>query len=529
MKTDHSAESCTADVLILGGGLAGMIAADEIVRSGAEVLLLRPGGGASPFVHGFSLPVLPDDSADVLFRDTLRAGCGQCRIPLAQALAAGTAEIPALLNRLGVALNRSGDGLELLRPLGASYPRVVSVGNSAGGAMLRALQTRLSAQPNCALRTARAEHLISDGNTVSGAVCRAADGTRFTVTARVTLMACGGYSGILPFSTNPPDLSGSGLAMAYDAGALLTDLEFIQFEPCVGIAPDAVRGKGIVTTMLHEGAVLRDASGSEFLLRYGADGAHVGKDLMAQRIHAAIRTAPTPHGGVWFDATGVGAERLRAVYGSYVDRYACCGIDLTRTPVEVAPAAHTALGGVVIDPQCRTSIAGLYACGEAAGGVHGANRMGGNAGLETLVFGSAAGRTVAAEWKMIPPPQSVTVPASPARALSDEDCARWRARLDAPIGDALNVVRDGASLRRCLDVLDDCARDAAALPDGGDTCAIRQRITAARLVAASALERPQSVGCHVRSDTQPEPEPEIYALNVQKNHPIAREIFPKGV
>ena len=128
---------------------------------------------------------------------------------------------------------------------------------------------------------------------------------------------------------------------------------------------------------------------------------------------------------------------------------------------------------------------------------------------------------------MIPPPQSVTVPASPARALSDEDCARWRARLDAPIGDALNVVRDGDSLRRCLDVLDDCARDAAALPDGGDTCAVRQRITAARLVAASALERPQSVGCHVRSDTQPEPE--VYALNVQKGHPIAREIFPKGV
>ena len=515
----------TVDVLIIGGGLAAMVAADALADTDARVLVLRAGGGASPFVHGFSLPMLPSDSAAVLMQDTLRAGCGQCRPELVRALCAGTAEIPQQLARWGISLNQSADGPELLRPLGASYPRVVSVGNSAGNAILHALHARLADRSNVMRRAARAERLISDGCRVTGAVCRDASGRAFSVAARATLLACGGYSGILPFTTNPDDLSGSGLAMAYDAGAALTDLEFIQFEPCVGIAPEAVRGKGIVTTMLYEGAVLRDASGAQFLCRYGADGAHIGKDLMAQRIQAAIRGGnASPHGGVYFDATGVGAERLHAVYGSYVARYARCGIDLVRTPVEVAPAAHTALGGVEIDPQCHTSLRGLYACGEAAGGLHGANRMGGNAGLETLVFGEIAGQTIAAEWASMPLPDAVPVPDTPAQVLAADERNRWRIRLDEAVGAALNVVRDDESLAVCRETLAADALAADALPDGGDVRGIRQRICAARLVAAAAQIRGQSVGCHVRSDSRPEPEP--YALRVQKDRGIVRIDLP---
>ena len=507
-------EIIRTDVAIIGGGLAALMAAESIVRSGARVALLRPGGGASPFIHGFSLPVLPEDSAEQLLRDTLQSGCGQCRPELAETLCQGTKQIPALLERLGIRLNRQDGKPELLRPLGASCPRVVSVGNSAGGALLNRLLKLLRAEPRFSVHSAHAERLLSDGGRVYGAVCRNADGVPFVLSARATVLACGGYSGILPFTTNPADLSGSGLAMAYEAGAKLTDLEFIQFEPCVGIEPEAVRGKGIVTTMLYEGAVLRNGRGARFMRDRHPDGDHVQKDIMARLIQEEIRTgSPAPHGGVYFDATGVGAERLRTVYGSYVARYAQCGIDLARTPVEIAPAAHTALGGVRIDSSGRTSLAGLYACGEAAGGIHGANRMGGNAGLETLVFGAVTGQTVAAEWPSFSETSVKPDPSTPPCVLSAEESAHWRREMDIRIGDALNVVRDAPQLQRLLEWIEQQEPVLLTLPVGDDTIALRHRMQAARLVAMAALERRQSVGCHIRADSQPEPA--RYAIEIR--------------
>jgi len=170
------------------------------------------------------------------------------------------------------------------------------------------------------------------------------------------------------------------------------DMDAVQYEPTVALAPARLRGIPVITTMLHEGATFRNRLGEEFLL-----DKHANKDAISRAIFAEIEAGRGIDGGVWYDATGVPREILETRYADTVRRYAACGIDITREPMLVAPAPHTSLGGVAIDVRCRvlrpdgTPIPGLFAAGEVTGGVHGKNRLGGNAGTEVFVFGRIAG------------------------------------------------------------------------------------------------------------------------------------------
>jgi hypothetical protein len=221
--------------------------------------------------------------------------------------------------------------------------------------------------------------------------------------ARSVVIATGGWCGKYAFSDNPPELRGDGIALAQSLGAAVRDLDAVQYEPTVALAPARLRGIPVITTMLHEGATFRNRLGAEFL-----PDKHANKDTISRAIRAEIaagrgvpaRGAPETC-GVWYDATGVPREILETRYADTVRRYAACGIDITREPMLVAPAPHTSLGGVVIDARCRvlraddTPIPGLFAAGEVTGGVHGLNRIGGNAGTEVLVFGRIAGTEAA--------------------------------------------------------------------------------------------------------------------------------------
>ena len=235
------------------------------------------------------------------------------------------------------------------------------------------------------------------------------------LSARAVVLATGGWCGKYDFSDNPPELRGDGIALAQSLGAAVRDLDAVQYEPTVALAPARARGIPVITTMLHEGATFRNRFGAEFL-----PDKHANKDAISRAIFAEIaagrgvpaRGAPETCGGVpaqgapetcgvWYDATGVPREILETRYADTVRRYAACGIDITREPMLVAPAPHTSLGGVVIDARCRvlradgTSVPSLFAAGEVTGGVHGRNRVGGNAGTEVLVFGRIAGESAA--------------------------------------------------------------------------------------------------------------------------------------
>ena len=359
------------DVLVIGGGLAGWRAAQAAARAGCSVRLVANGVGNSPEIHALNCPVHPEDSVELFIEDTMRSGKGANDRALVETLCR---ESVALKDEFPFDREPDG-GYKLLHTLGASVPRCVSIGHAIGEYALREIRRELAGKVEV----------------VEGRVTR----IDFTE-ARSVVLATGGWCGKYPFTTNPPYLRGDGIELAKSLGAAVRDMNVVQYEPTVALAPPRLRGIPVITTMLFEGATFRNAEGEEFLR-----DKHVNKDEMAAAVLSEIAAGRGIDGGVWYDATGVPSEVMAERYGATYARYAAADVDISKTPMLVAPAPHTSLGGVVIDVKCRvlrpdgSPIPGLFAAGEVTGGVHGANRLGGNAGTEVLVFGRIAGNSAA--------------------------------------------------------------------------------------------------------------------------------------
>jgi len=375
----------TFDVLIIGGGLAGWRAAESAVQLGATVCLVANGSGNSPHVHALNSPVLPNDSVACHIADTLASGHGENDPELVRVLCEGAARLTDEFE-----FDRESDGsYRLLKPLGSTVPRCVMIGPAVGNEILRRIREKLSDRVTFVEATVET---LSPGWV---ATYRAAD-REGEIRSRAVVLATGGWCGRYDFSTNPSYLKGDGIRMAEALGADILDREKVQYEPTVALEPMALRGIPVITTMLYEGATFRNASGDEFL-----PDSRLNKDELSRAIFRELERGGGVRGGVWYDATGVSRELLETRYAPLTRRYAAQGIDITKDWMLVAPAPHTSLGGVRIDPSCRVldktgqPIPGLFAAGEVTGGVHGANRLGGNAGTEVLVFGKIAGISAA--------------------------------------------------------------------------------------------------------------------------------------
>ena len=490
------------DVLIIGAGLTGTVAADEIIQnSDLNVVQLGSGSGASPYIHGFCMPVGAGDSEQLLYEDTMASGYGQCDSKLVRSLCAGTSVLEEYFAGLGLELDKNEEGYRLLHALGSSVPRIASIHNDTGAVMLRRVRDRLHQSSRYTqISGQRALELICENGRVIGAKCYDAEKDCFyNIYARTVILATGGFGRMFPESTNSRDIGGDGAAMAYLAGAVLTDMEFVQFEPSAAVWPSEVAGKGIVTTMFYDGAVLRGKDGKRFMLEYGENAERVPKDVQSKCICDEIRRhGSTPHGGVWFDATKVPEEKWQGAYKPYLKRYLACGIDLRQEPVEIAPAAHTTCGGVRIDENCLSDVPGLIVCGEAAGGLHGANRLGGNAGLETMVFGRIAGKTAAThtDRAFVLPSESETV----TNQASGIEVESIRSQFRQIMRRSLNVIRCEADLEQGITEV------TGLLARLGDHhgCYEKHRLyndlLTARITMVSALERKGSTGCHCRAD-----------------------------
>ena len=501
-------------VLILGGGLSACCAALEAVRRGAAVTLVSDGAGASPFIHAFSTTLGEDDSAALLYEDTLRSGCFLGEADLVKELAEGAERIPAFLKELGLDFDREGDRVRLIRPLGASVPRVASVGGQTGPTLLKTIKERLAASPLFTeMKNTRAVDLICDNDRVIGArLYDREKKTFYDQGASAVILATGGYCRLFPQSTTPRDLGGDGIAMAYRAGAKLRDLEMIQFEPCSAVAPEALAGKSVITTLFYEGAVLKNKRGERFLLACGPEGERLQKDVLSLRMAREICAGGAgEHGGLFMDCTAVPKEKWKGVYEAYYKRYQAVGIDLKTTPIEVAPAAHTSLGGVTIDRACRASLPGLFACGEVTGGLHGANRLGGNAGLETMVFGTLAGQSAAEETGETGPLPEKRVPARRTRL----DAAALREGLKEKLSLGLGVEREEKTIRNA----EEWMKNALGLPFDHacfEDVRLENDLLCAFLSLRAARLRKESRGCHVRLDSADRGE--RYYLFVQKQN-----------
>lgn len=498
-----------------------MRAAQEASRRGARVALVCHGSGASPYVHGLNIPVADGDSVECFLADTLKSGKYLNQRNLAEILCKESKKLLEEFSGddpVGLSFDRDDEGYMALKSLGASYPRVVGIRGMTGAALLGDIRRE---NGFLYLSGVRAMRLVTESNRICGAYCRDLKRKRwFFAAAKAVILACGGFGGIFGFTTNPGDIGGDGIAMAYQAGAKLVDMEFIQFEPSAAVAPKALRGKSVITTMLHEGAVLRNGLGQPFL----PETEELDKDMLSQSIFRELKAGRgTEAQGVYLDATGVGKKVLYQKYGSYVKRYLDAGVDITKEPMEIAPAPHTTLGGVLIDERCQSGVEGLFACGEAAGGVHGANRLGGNAGLEILVFGKIAGRQAAdyalrnACGKKEKPERAEEI-----RQSADREPEGLRARLQQILSDSLNVERNGRNMKKGLQELAELmertrvgTENPAAALDGAEGrnafsqgSFLQMRLyhdcLTAYLSLSAALERKQSIGVHQRTDSEKE-------------------------
>ena len=505
-------KTLSTDVLIIGGGITGHVAAWELTQRGINNIIVRTGTGASPGIAGFNVPCAdPADSVEQFIADTKASGHGRGGEALTRELCEGAKDLPDYLARIGFTFDRNEDGsLFARKSLGSSYGRVVGFKNFSGGLALKLLEEHLiTSLQTRTIEGVRAVRLIRDGDAVCGACVYSAEHGGFVnIYSRAVLLCSGGFAGIFPFTSNPGDISGDGAAMALLAGAGLIDMEFVQFEPSSAVWPPQIRGKGVITTLLYEGAVIKNALGERFMFRYDPNGERVNKDVLSHAIEHEIREGRgTEHGGVWFDASGVGAERLNEAYEPFVRRYAAVGIDFTKEPVELANAAHTTIGGVEIDPGCRSAVRGLYVAGEAAGHVHGSNRIGGSAGSETLVFGQIAARSIIEDLPGLCPGKPAFEPAfGGGPAVSPERLGAIAEREKAIVGECAGVFRDGNTLARGYGELQALLAELLGYGSSGDAaadCALLRRINdtyTAMALLYSAWARCDSCGSHQRSD-----------------------------
>jgi L-aspartate oxidase len=487
------------DVAIVGSGAAGISAALAAAAHGLRVLLITKeelGGGATPLAQGgLAAAIGPRDDAALHHQDTLEAGAGLCD---PAAVATLVCEAPAEITRLaalGARLERTALHLEG----GHSRRRVVHAGGDAAGAEVhRVLRAALLASPVEILTSAVALDALTAGpggwasgpdGAVGGVLAGIIgdDGTLRpgTVTARAVVLATGGFGQAFATTTSPAGVTGDGLALAARAGAELRDVEFVQFHPTV-LWQEASRGQcPLITEALRgAGAVLVDAAGRPVMA-----GRHPLGDLAPRDVvSAAMQERMGAAGHLWLDATGLGRATLERDFPTVTGLCRARGVDPVSEPIPVAPGAHYACGGVRADMDGRTSLAGLYAIGEAAStGVHGANRLASNSLTEALIAGRRAGEELGRGL-----PEPVTglrlPPAGPGASPVS------RTALATAMSRYAGVVRDHEGLERLLALLEK-APPAPGQPDLA-TVEATSLHTVSVLVAASALARSESRGCH---------------------------------
>lgn len=506
-SSSASATDLAAEVLVLGGGLAGLSAALEARRAGRDVLLLCKGraarSGNSLVAAGNLSGVHPGigDEEEAFVRDTLAGGRGIGSPELVRALARGSCEVIPFLEACGVSFERSGGVLACGANPGHSHRRTVSAAqaprpvSSAGLALTLPLLEETKRRGVRILEGATAVELVRGEGRVSGAVALAPSGL-LKIRAGAVVLACGGGARVYAQTNNAAGAVGDGLLLAYEAGAELRDLEFVQFHPTMGLWPLRFV---FPTTLFAEGAVLRNREGERFLLAAAGGEASATRDEMSRAILAEVSRGSGVRGGVVLDLSGVRGDADRGgVWGALARR----GWDPRRDPVIVGPCAHFLMGGVTIDPDGATTIPGLFAAGEVTGGVHGANRLGGNALTEAVVFGRLAGAS-AARWAAEPADCAPPAADPPALPLAGEALGGIVREIRALTWEHAGLLRSDAGLREGLERWTRANEGWRRLPRGhvtSEAFEARCLLTLSRLILGSALARTESRGAHWRCD-----------------------------
>ena len=392
----------SADVLIIGSGVSGLRAAAAAAETGATVSLVSKGPSASPEIMGFNAPVHTEDSISQYIDDMQNSADGICDSQLVRTMAQNIAGEIAYMESIGLNFDKTPQGdYDAIHTLGTKYPRLIHYRSSTGVKEMELLKRHCDALGVAFYIPVDILDLLVEKGKVAGAFgWDTGNQTVLVFKAKAVVLATGGC-GAMQFSTTyPRTIIGDGYAMAFKAGARLIDMEFQQFEPCCFVYPPQIEGKVIATTLLRHGATLRNGLGEEFMGNYGLTRENAQKSTLARAMVAEVAAGRgTPHNGIYYDLTMMGEKFLYEDHAIFTRPAVEANIDLTRQMPEMMPAAHTCLGGIEVDCDCSCAVEGLFACGEVIGGLHGANRIGGSAGAETVVFGGIAGKSAAAYAK----------------------------------------------------------------------------------------------------------------------------------
>ena len=483
------------DFLVIGAGVAGLRAAIELSEAGRVLVVAKDTlkESSSEYAQGgIAVALGEDDNIELHEKDTLVAGDGLCDEDAVRTLVeCGPRAIRELID-WGAEFDRSAGELALTREAAHSRNRILHAhGDSTGQEIARTLYRKAASLPQVEFRSfaATTDLLVEEGAVAGAVVFDDNTGQSFAVRARAVLLATGGLGRVFRDTTNPDISTGDGVAMAYRAGAAISDIEFVQFHPTALYMEGAPRFL-LSEALRGEGARLRNAAGETFMHRYHALEELAPRDVVSRSIIQEMNRTAADR--VYLDLT----HRGRAFIENRFPRiYQTCrryGLDLAETPAPVRPAAHYAMGGVRTDLEGQTSLARLYAAGEVAWtGVHGANRLASNSLLEGVVFGARAGarmRRWSGEARLAggaaPAAEFPALEESQAREIASRDCA---------------IMRSAGGLERAIRELAAAPLERLARPTLARHEA-RSVHTVATLIARCALAREESRGAHFRTD-----------------------------
>jgi succinate dehydrogenase / fumarate reductase flavoprotein subunit len=531
------------DVLIIGAGGAGLRAAIEASASGASVgvvcksllgkahTVMAEGGMAASLGN-----VDSEDNWKVHFGDTMRGGQSINNWRMAELFAKEAPEAVYQLERWGALFDCTQDGKIMQRAFGAhKYRRLCHVGDRTGLELIRTLQDKGVHSGITVYMECTVTRLLKDGDRVVGAFGYWREDGRFVIfKARAIVIATGGWGRMYKVTSNSWESTGDGIAMAYEAGAELRDTEMVQFHPTGMLWPPGVRGILVTEGVRGEGGILKNSEGERFMLRYDPEKKDLSsRDVVTRSIYREVQEGRgSTHGGAYLDISHRPADFIKRKLPSMYEQFlTLADVDITKQPMEVAPTVHYAMGGIRVEAETgATTVPGLFAAGEAAAGLHGANRLGGNSLTDLVVFGKRTGAAAAAcagaynaplyiDERQIQEEKEVLL--HPFESGGKENPYLLHQELQDVMSAHVGIARDEDTLKAGLQKVLDLQERAKDIDVQGSRMfnpawnLARDdlfMLTLAEAVVRAAILRKESRGAHFRTD-YPEKSPELGKVN----------------